>query len=248
MSNEKRKGDLVGKDTPFAITEAYRTARTNIMFSLSTSKKKIMVVTSSNPTEGKSTTCANMGLILAEMGASVLIIDADMRKPTIHKQFSIPNVNGLSSILGGLIDAKIGVNENVAENLDVITAGIIPPNPAGLLSSDFMANFLSALSEHYDYILIDTPPINVVTDSQLLNGIVSGILFVVREGVTTHNDIAAALRSVEMANGNILGFFKVGCSYGGARGYKKYKYKYKYDYSYGTPATATGVQKEIEKV
>jgi capsular exopolysaccharide synthesis family protein len=162
--------------------------------------------------------------------------------------FSVPNVNGLSSIIGGLIDAKIGVNENVVDNLDVITAGIIPPNPAGLLSSDFMANFLNVLSEHYDYILIDTPPINVVTDSQLLNGIISGILFVVREGVTTHNDISAALRSVELANGNILGFFKVGCSYGSSRSYKKYKYKYKYDYSYGTSASVAGVKKEIEKV
>jgi len=229
----KPAADSLKSNLPFAIAEAYATARTNLMFSLANKDKKIVVITSANQGEGKSTTCVNMGLTLAEMGASVLIIDADLRKPTIHKLLKIVNVNGLSSIIGGLIDARLGINENVANNLDVITAGIIPPNPADLLASGFMSNFLETLSELYDYILIDTPPVNAVTDSQLLNNAASGILFIVKEGVTKHSDINAALRSIDMANGKVLGFMKVGCLSKDAAGHKKYNSSYKYKYSYG---------------
>ncbi|MDR2559364.1 MAG: CpsD/CapB family tyrosine-protein kinase [Oscillospiraceae bacterium] len=226
MSNGKKKS-LLGEHTSFVITEAYKTARTNLMFSLSTSERKIVVITSSNPSEGKSTTCSNLGLTLAGMGASTLVIDADLRKPTIHALFNIPNKKGLSTILGGFDKIDDAINYNVEENLDIITSGPIPPNPADLLASDLMDSLLKALSKHYDYILIDTPPINVVTDSQLMNKIISGILFVVWEGVTTHTDISAALRSVEMTSGKVLGFIKANCNAKGAKNYKKnYKYSY----------------------
>jgi len=226
MNNKKK--NLLNSDTPFVITEAYKTARTNLMFSLSTSERKIVVITSSNPSEGKSTTCANLGLTLAGMGAPTLIIDADLRKPTVHSLFGVPNKKGLSTILGGFDKIDDAIDYNVDENLDIITSGPIPPNPADLLASDLMDSLLKALSKHYDYILIDTPPINVVTDSQLMNNIISGIIFVVWEGVTTHTDINAALRSIEMASGKVLGFIKANCN---AKGSKKYKGNYKYSYS-----------------
>jgi capsular exopolysaccharide synthesis family protein len=227
----KRKKDLLNANTPFVIAEAYKTARTNLMFSLATSENKIVIITSANPSEGKSTTCANLGLTLAGMGASTLIIDADLRKPTCHKLFSVQNKKGLSSILGGFnkVD-KTTISYGVEENLDVITAGPIPPNPAELLASDVMNSLLKAVAGHYDYVLIDTPPINVVTDSQLMNHIVSGIVFVVREGSTTHTDINTAMRAVDMAKGKVLGFLKTNCFAKGTRGYKKYNYKYKYSY------------------
>ncbi|MCL2693707.1 MAG: CpsD/CapB family tyrosine-protein kinase [Oscillospiraceae bacterium] len=229
-SPAEKKKNLLNADTPFIITEAYKTARTNLMFSLATSENKIVVITSSNPSEGKSTTCSNLGLTLASMGASTLIIDADLRKPTIHFLFGLKNKMGLSSILGGFDKIDDAITYGVKENLDIITSGPIPPNPADLLASDFMGSLLKALAKHYDYIIIDTPPINVVTDSQLMNHIVSGIVFVVWEGVTTHTDINAALRSIEMASGKVLGFIKANCNAKGARSYKK-NYKYKYSYS-----------------
>ncbi|MDR2532695.1 MAG: CpsD/CapB family tyrosine-protein kinase [Oscillospiraceae bacterium] len=226
MSSGKKRS-LLGQSTPFVISEAYKTARTNLMFSLATSERKIVVITSSNPSEGKSTTCSNLALTLASMGAPTLIIDADLRKPTIHSLFGIPNKKGLSSILGGFDKIDDAIEYNVEENLDVITSGPIPPNPADLLASDLMDSLLKALSKHYDYILIDTPPINVVSDSQLMNNIISGILFVVWEGTTTHTDINSALRSVEMASGKVLGFVKANCNAKGAKNYKKnYKYSY----------------------
>jgi capsular exopolysaccharide synthesis family protein len=124
----------------------------------------------------------------------------------------------------------------VEENLDIITSGPIPPNPADLLASDLMDSLLRALSKHYDYILIDTPPINVVTDSQLMNNTVSGIIFVVWEGTTTHTDINAALRSIEMASGKVLGFIKANCNAKGAKSYTK-----NYNYSYGRKPRKPGV-------
>lgn len=240
--NNKRKKNLLNPNTPFVITEAYKTARTNLMFALATGENKIVIITSSNPSEGKSTTCSNMALTFAGMGASTLIIDADLRKPTIHKLFGIPNKVGLSSTLGGFNKIDEAITYGVEENLDIITSGPIPPNPADLLASDLMDNLLRALSKHYDYILIDTPPINVVTDSQLMNNTVSGIMFVIWEGVTTHTDINSALRSIEMAKGRVLGFIKANCN---AKGSKNYKYNY--NYSYGRKTKQVMQKKEIGK-
>ncbi|MDR1753489.1 MAG: CpsD/CapB family tyrosine-protein kinase [Eubacterium sp.] len=229
---EKRK-NILNNDTSFVISEAYKTARTNLIFTLATNDKKIVIITSSNPGEGKSTSCVNLAISLADMGASVLIIDADLRKPTVGKLLDIKSKNGLSNLLGGFCNLNETVNENIRNNLDVIVSGPIPPNPAELLASNVMVKLLSVLNEHYDYILIDTPPINVVTDSQLMNAIVSGIMFVVNEGKTTHPDIAKSLRSIELAQGKVLGFLKVNCNVGARRkGYRSgYKYE-SYSYSY----------------
>lgn len=238
-AQQKRK-NILNSDTPFVISEAYKTARTNLIFSLATSDKKIVVITSGNPGEGKSTSCANMAITLADMGASVLIIDADLRKPTIHKLLDVKNKNGLSSILGGFCNVNEAVNENVRQNLDVIVAGPIPPNPAELLASDIMIKLLSVLKEHYDYILIDTPPVNVVSDSQLMNSIVSGIMFIVHEEKTTHPELQSSMRSISLANGKILGFLKVNCNARGSKSYKNYKYRYNYNYTYGhTPKSGS---------
>ncbi|MDR0221943.1 MAG: CpsD/CapB family tyrosine-protein kinase [Oscillospiraceae bacterium] len=224
---DTKEKNLLNPQTPFIIAEAYKTARANLIFSLATSAKKVIVVTSANSGEGKSTTVSNLGLTFAGMGASTLIIDADLRKPSVHKLFGLDNKAGLSTLFGGFCEYEYAVRENIEENLDIITSGPIPPNPAELLVSDFMRDILNKLSEHYDYILIDTPPVNVVTDSQLMNGIVSGIVFVVWEGGTTHTDINKALRSIEMANGRVLGFIKANCNAKGAKNYRKDNY-YKY--------------------
>lgn len=224
---------FISEDTPFAITEAYNTARTNTMFAISTGTSKIIAVTSSNPSEGKSTTCANFAICFANAGFKVLLVECDLRKPTVAKNFGIRPKNGLSSVLGGFCSVNEAITADVVSGLDIIAAGDIPPNPSELLGSEAMRTFLAASSEIYDYVFLDTPPVNVVTDSQLMNDVVAGIVFVVKEGHTTHPDIQAALEKIRLANGKVLGFVKTFGTVGkGGRYGKKYAYKdYKYGYS-----------------
>lgn len=233
MSKAKSRKYILDDNTKFIITEAYKSARTNLIFSLSTSDNKVITFTSASPAEGKSTTCINMAISLAKTGSKVLLIDSDMRKPTIHSLLRLEKSKGLSSILSGMCTVAEAIHSNVRENLDVIVAGTIPPNPAELIGSPNTAELISVLRRHYDYILIDTPPVNVVSDSQLYNSLAVGIVFVIRDNVTTHTDLQRALRSISMANGKVLGFIKTACqTTGGASGYyKSYNYSYNYSYS-----------------
>lgn len=232
----ERADRLLSENTPFAITEAYNTARTNIMFAASTSNKKIVAVTSSNPSEGKSTTCANIAISFANAGFKTLLVECDLRKPVMAKIFGVKPKKGLSSILGGFCTVKEAICPEVMSNLDIITTGDIPPNPSELLASDSMKIFLKASSDDYDYVFLDTPPVNVVTDSQLMNTEIAGLVFVIREGSTIHPDIQSAIEKIQLANGKALGFVKTFCKPEKSGRYgKKYasKYGYKYGYGYG---------------
>lgn len=232
----ERADRLLSENTPFAITEAYNTARTNIMFAASTSNKKIVAVTSSNPSEGKSTTCANIAISFANAGFKTLLVECDLRKPVMAKSFGVKPKKGLSSILGGFCTVKEAICPEVMSNLDIITTGDIPPNPSELLASDSMKIFLKASSDDYDYVFLDTPPVNVVTDSQLMNTEIAGLVFVIREGSTIHPDIQSAIEKIQLANGKALGFVKTFCKPEKSGRYgKKYasKYGYKYGYGYG---------------
>ncbi|MGN1416889.1 MAG: polysaccharide biosynthesis tyrosine autokinase [Oscillospiraceae bacterium] len=246
-SNKKKSGSssvkvsttdddkMLTADTPFAITEAYNTARTNIMFAASTSSRKIIAVTSANPSEGKSTTCSNLAISFANAGKKVLLVDCDLRKPVMAKKFKLKPKNGLSEIIGGFCSINEAIFFDVVPNLDIITAGNIPPNPSELLGSAAMKAFLNASSEIYDYVFLDTPPVNVVTDSQLMNGSIAGLVLVIRENSTTHPDIQEALDKVGLANGKALGFIKTFCrseKTGKYGKYGKYGDKYGYEYSY----------------
>ena len=217
-----------GNETVISIKEAYKTARTNLVFSLASAEKKIVVVTSCSPSEGKSTNCLNLAISMAETGASVLLIDSDMRKPVQHSLLMLDNKTGLSSILAGIsYDVSAVINKGAYFNLDVITSGPIPPNPAELISSDRMDQLLDIVGKHYDYVFIDTPPANVVTDSFLYSERTAGIVFVIKENSTTHIDINEALKKATMSHAKILGFLKVNCAGKSSGGYK-YNYKYKY--------------------
>ncbi len=226
---------FLSDSTPFAITEAYNTARTNTMFAISTSGRKIIAVTSANPSEGKSTTCSNFAISFANAGFRTLLVECDLRKPNLAKNFNIKPKFGLSSVLGGFCSVQDAIEENVISNLDIIAAGDIPPNPSELIGSEAMRTFLKASAESYDYVFLDTPPVNVVTDSQLMNDIIAGLIFVVRENSTTHPDVQSALEKVRLANGKILGFVKTFSRIEKSGRYgKKYSYSsYKYGYGYG---------------
>ncbi len=239
---KKKKDDgdehirLTDKDVPFYVVESYKSIRTNVTFALSTVDKKIFAVSSPNPGEGKSTTSANIAIAMAQGGNKVLLIDADMRKSVQHKIFSLKNKKGLSTAVSKMQKLDDCIQKQVMENLDVMTSGPIPPNPSELLASDNMTAILNELSEKYDCIIIDTPPVNVVTDAMELAKNISGIILVLRYGRTTDEDVDDVFKRVELANMNLLGFILNDIKSKRSGYYSKYnkgKYYYKKGYGYG---------------
>lgn len=225
---------ILGNDTSFQVKEAYNSIRTNLLFLQQGEKCPIFVVTSPTANNGKTINTINLAISFAQMGKKTLIIDSDMRNPTMHKMFSIPVKNGLSEILAGLTDS-ISVSKTPIENLSVLTAGKIPPNPAELLSSSRMDKLLSFVREHYDCVFVDTPPINLVTDSTLFAQKVTGYILIIKTDTTNINDVKATVSSLGQIDANILGFIlndvssdkKKYYSY-----YRKYNYNYSYNYNY----------------
>ena len=177
------------------ISEQYRTIRTNLQFSSVDSELQTMLFTSSGASEGKSTTVANVAVVYAQQGKRVLLIDADLRKPTVHYSFRVDNVRGLSNLLVDNIPFDDVVHETNIENLHVVTCGPIPPNPSELLASNKMDSMIEELKKVYDVILIDSPPVLAVTDAQILSALVDGVVLVVRSKET---EIEAAQKAVEL--------------------------------------------------
>lgn len=234
---KKKKGDdgdnhvkLTDSDVPFTVVESYKSIRTNITFALSPFEKKIFTVSSANPAEGKSTTSANIAIALAQGGNKVLLIDGDLRKSAQHKIFGLKNKKGLSTAIGKMTPVDECISKEVMENLDVMTAGPVPPNPSELLASENMTSILDQLEDRYSTIVIDTPPVNVVTDSMELAKNVSGIIMVARYGETTTDDMEEAMKKIEFAKMNMLGFILNDIK---VKRNGKYYSKYKYDKGYG---------------
>ena len=225
---------ILNQDSPFIVKEAYSSIRTNLLFTQRGEKCPIFVVTSPTANNGKTLNSINLAVSFAQMGKKTLLIDSDMRNPTIHRMFSVPSKNGLSEILAGLTD-NITVSKTDIENLSILTAGKIPPNPAELLASERMDKLLEFVKEHYDCVFIDTPPINIVTDATVFAQKSTGYILVVKANTSDSNDVKTAVSSLEHIDGNILGFVlndilpnnRKNYSY-----YKKYDYKYDYNYSY----------------
>ena len=191
----------------------------------------------------KSTPCSNLAMSFSNAGFEVLLVECDLRKPTMANNFNINNKTGLSSILGGFCTITEALNSYVVNGLDIITAGKIPPNPSELLGSEAMKSFLLASVQNYDYVFLDTPPVNVVTDSQLMNKDIAGIVFTVREGCTTHPDIQNAMDKIRLANGKTLGFIKTFCKPEKTGRYSK-KYSYNSGYGYGKNHKSVSSEKE----
>lgn len=237
------QAQILNKKTSFVVQEAYRTARTNIIFALASDndqKAKVLCISSANSGEGKTTTALNLAITFAQTDSKVLLIDCDLRKPRIHQYLGVVKTDGLTTILSKQKTFEEVVYHNLRPGLDCITSGSIPPNPAELLASEAMRSLIEELKEIYDYILIDTPPVTVVTDAVALSKIVSGIMLVVREGYTNHEGIEQALKLLRMADAKVLGFFvndidAMNVNYGSYRTTygRGYRYKYGYGYSYG---------------
>lgn len=197
---------VVLKKNKSYVAEQYRMLRANIVFSTSHFDFKTLMVTSSMSGEGKSTTAANLAIVFAESDKQILLVDCDMRRPTVNRTFKMANSSGLSNLLS---DPLTTLNEVLrpsgVPNLDIITSGDIPQDPSALLSSDRFDQLVHELRSFYDLIIFDTPPVNIVSDAQILSSKVDGVLVVARKGVTKKKNFLAAREQLLRANANILG-------------------------------------------
>ena len=212
---------IVEKQPKSIPAESYRSLRTNIQYSSFDKEVKRILVTSSEPGEGKSTTAGNLALAFSQDEKKVLLIDCDLRKPSIHKKFRISNNIGLSDVVIDSSKFSKAVIHHT-EYLDVLPSGKIPPNPSELLGSKAMENLLNELQKHYDLIILDTPPVHAVTDAQILSTKVDGVVLVVRAERTKKDSVVSAKASLEKVNANILGVVLNG----GERSSGKYYYYY----------------------
>ena len=238
------------RHVPFAVVEAYKAIRTNLTFLLSSSETKVFGITSPEAGEGKSTTSVNMAIAFSQLGDKVLLIDADMRKSSIHKKLKLENTAGLSNILAGF-NRYTEVINHISDTLDVITAGQVPPNPSELLGSTRFKELVETVGKEYSYVIIDTPPVDVVTDALVIAPHTAGLVLVVKDQITPTDSINRAIEAAKFANINLLGAImnaanpKSGRGYGYRKyGYRKYSYyrKYgysKYGYGYGYGSTPT---------
>lgn len=185
--------------------EQYRTIRTNINFSMPDQELKTLLVTSASPAEGKSTTASNIAVVFAQEGKKVLLIDADMRKPTSHHTFKLTNTYGLSNVLTRQGEVKEAIQKTDVENLWVMTSGPIPPNPAELLASKNMDFLYSRLLENFDLLVFDTPPILSVSDAQIVSNKVDGTVLVINTGQSEKESSLKAKDLLLAAKANILG-------------------------------------------
>jgi len=215
------------------VSEAYRTIRTNVQFSAVNKELKTIVISSATANEGKSTTISNLGVVMAQAGQKVIIMDCDFRNPTQHKIFKLPN-KGLSNCIAMQQSVLEILQHTDIEGLDVLTSGPVAPNPSEILSSKRMDEVLEVLSKEYDYVLIDTPPILPVTDAAVMASKVDGVILLTAWGAINPEVARDAKNRLVQAGANIIGVIlnKVEVSAPG-NGYG-YGYGYGYYYYYGS--------------
>jgi len=225
---EDSRKRILNNDSAFQVKEAYKVLRTNVMFSLPAQSCKIIALTSAMASEGKTTSSINLAISFAETGAKVLLIDADLRRPNVARMLKDKSVPGLSNALLHFTGLEEVIKKTSYANLDAIYSGDIPPNPAELLSSPAMAELLQRLAPKYDYIFIDTPPVNIVADTTIISRLAAGVVVAVEANATEKANLMNAIGQLEFVGAKILGFVlnHVVINYTGK--YQKY-YKYGYE-------------------
>lgn len=196
---------LIGNGMPHEFSEAFRGIRTNVLFSSADGGPKSLVVTSTSPGEGKTVVSANLAMSLALAGQRALLIDADMRRPKMHELFGVPAEPGLSNVMVGDAKASEAVKRTLTPNLWIMAAGKHPPNPAELLGSRRFKDFLTSLGEHFDWVIIDSPPVMAVTDASVLAHTATGVVFVVGSEMTSKGSAKAALEQLDGAKAKYVG-------------------------------------------
>jgi capsular exopolysaccharide synthesis family protein len=196
---------LLHQGVPPSFAEAVRAVRTNVLFSSADEGVRSIVVTSAGPGEGKSLFSSNLSVSLAQAGQRVLHIDADMRRPRVHEIFEISQEPGLSNLLVGDCKPSEAVRKTEVANLAVLPAGMIPPNPAELLGSKRCEEYFATLSEHFDWVVVDSPPVLAVADASILANAATGVIFVVGADHTSRQTAKAAIEQLEAVQAHVIG-------------------------------------------
>lgn len=224
---------LISEKAPFAYVEAYKALRTNFNFITANGKKRAILITSTLQDEGKSGLAINLAISLVQAGNKVLLIDADMRNPSLHRYLNLKTdaSHGLSTLLTG--EVKVGdCLITTEQGVDVIGGGLVPPNPTELIASDAMQELLQVASKQYDYVICDAPPVGIITDAAALSPMCDGVLFAVRHKFANKTQVHNALRNLQSVNAKILGtvMTQYAIHKNGEYGY----YRYGSGYSYGS--------------
>ncbi len=240
MSQENKsyipgKSGYSNRSIAFRVAEAYKMIRTNLLFTLANASSKIVVFSSAEPGAGKSTLCSNLAIVMAQTGAKVLLIDADMRKPVQHRNFRVSKTLGLSKILGNLNSFGECIQHDVTLNLDLIPSGSIPPNPSELLGSERMKKLLAQVEEHYDYVFIDSPPLGVVADALVIAPQSAGVVLVARQKQTIYDELEKCIDSIKQIDATMLGVVvtDVRSDTAGYMRYDNKRYYRSYNFEYG---------------
>lgn len=223
------------RSATFRVAEAYKMVRTNLLFTLANTDSKVVVFSSAEPGAGKSTLCSNLAIVMAQTGAKVLLIDADMRKPVQHRNFRVSKTAGLSKILGNLSAMEDCIQREIVPNLDLIPSGSIPPNPSELLGTKRMAQLLEQVESQYDYVFIDSPPLGVVADALVIAPQSAGIVLVARQKQTTYDELSECIEAIKQIDATVLGVVVTDVR-SDSTGYMRYdnkRYYRSYNYEYG---------------
>lgn len=234
-NNKDNRANLLNKKTmllsdrsAFSVKEAYKTLRTNVMFSLPGKDSKCIGVVSPERGDGKSSVSINLAISFAQINKKVIIVDCDLRLPTIASKLGIEAKPGLSNFLSGNQDSEQPLIRRSSEyGIDIMTAGDIPPDPTALITSRQMDAFIELLKKYYDYIILDFPPATIVSDAASVSRIVDGYLIVIRHNSSEFSKINETLRQMDFADAKILGFV-----YNGKDEQKKYYKNGKYSKYY----------------
>lgn len=220
---------ILNDKTPFAVQEAYKALRTSLIFSTAQEGCQVILVTSSEQGETKSTTAVNLGLSFAQNKSRVLLIDCDLRLPTVAQKLKLQGTPGLTDMLVGRAKASEAV-KRLSNGLYVLPAGTLPPNPAELLGSKTMGLLIEQMKPNFDQIILDTPPINALSDSLVLTPYSSGVVLVTRQGMTRAKELRTAIQKLEFADAHIYGVILTGNKTEKRGGKKGYGYGYGYGY------------------
>lgn len=211
-------------DPTGAASESYRTLRTNLLYATVDDPPKVIVMSSPGPQEGKSTTCANLGVVLSQVDKSVLIIDCDLRRPMMHKLFGLRNIYGMVNVLVDDCSLQDACKE-VLTGLQVMTVGTTPPNPVELISSQRFADLIRTVRERFDYVLVDAPPIGLVSDPAILATHGDGVLLVLDAQKTRKGAVRQGMRSLEAVGANVFGTVMNNVKSSSGRYYQGYAYE-----------------------